>query len=152
MKAYIMTKKEIDLVISGITLLSVEEYLQCRNIVPITHCWWWLRSPGLSSSYVADVSIDGSVSYYGYSVYIGYGAVRPGLVFNSKSSNLQIGDKIELANYTWTVINNDMMLCDESIGNTCFRKDWRAYDANDYEKSDIKVWLENWLENKIREE
>ena len=56
----------------------------------------------------------------------------------------------ELAGHTWTVIADDLVLCDDIVGYACFRKDHNAKDANDYEASDVKKWLENWaVENGI---
>ena len=48
-------------------------------------CWWWLRSPGYSSSYAAHVHADGSVRYYGYGVYYVDGCVRPALWIDLES-------------------------------------------------------------------
>ena len=45
-------------------------------------CWWWLRSPGFSSSSAAYVYFDGSVSSYGRNVSLVYDAVRPALWIN----------------------------------------------------------------------
>ncbi len=42
-------------------------------------CWWWLRSPGLLSSFAANVSSVGSVNSYGNSVDFVNRAVRPAL-------------------------------------------------------------------------
>ncbi len=43
------------------------------------NCWWWLRSPGSSSNYAANVYFDGSVINRGDGVYSGINAVRPAL-------------------------------------------------------------------------
>lgn len=53
-----------------------------------------------------------------------------------------------LAGYTWTVISDKYILCDRIVEKTPFRQDWEAPDANVYEKSDIKRWLENWAQEK----
>ena len=142
----IITEKEIDIDIEDITLLSIEEYEACKDIIPPIYCSWWLRSQSRDNYSASYVSSDGSVDYFGCYVDKDDNAVRPVLIY--KSSNLQNGDKIKFADYRWTVISENMMLCDEVIGHTCFRNDWLADDSNDYEKSDIKVWLEDWLEKK----
>ena len=46
------------------------------------NCWWWLRSPGLSSDYAAFVRNSGSVDDIGHGVSYGYNAVRPALWIN----------------------------------------------------------------------
>ena len=145
----ITTTEPIELEITEIALLSKEEYEKAKENIPMLPCWWWLRSPGGRSINAAYVDIDGWVYDHGYYVDIDDYAVRPALkTRNLESTNLQIGDKVQLAGYTWTVISDGIILCDEAVGNTCFRKDWKAPDANVYEASDIKKWLENWAKEK----
>ena len=45
-------------------------------------CWWWLRSPGLTQNYAANVNNDGSVYSYGNLVFNDDVAVRPALWIN----------------------------------------------------------------------
>ena len=140
----ITTTQEFDIKITGITLLSKEEYEENRDIIPAVN-WWWLRSPGGNQSLAALVRSGGSLN--SSRVHYDYGYVRPALyVWNPQSSNLKRGDNFELAGYTWTMLSNDLALCDETVGQTCFRRDWRAEDANVYDKSDIKQWLHDWAE------
>lgn len=136
--------------VTGITLLSVEEYKKAKVYIASIGGWWWLRSPGGSSNYAADVGPAGDVDIYGDNVLYGNTCVRPALeVTNLKSFNLNPKDRIiDLAGYDWTVISDTMVLCDESIGYHCFREDWKAPDANDYEKSDVKRFLESWAAEK----
>ena len=139
-----VTKEEADLDIAEVTLLSKKEYRAAKDVIPKRDDWWWLRSP-----YSHDVSFAVFVRDTGRlddcivddeSV-----GVSPALrIRNLRSSNLSRGDKFELAGHTWTVISDDMALCDEFVGFTCFRKDRDAEDANVYEASDVKKWLENW--------
>ena len=140
----IKNTKEIDLQIEEITLLSKEEYLAAKDIIPARHDWWWLRSPyRYDTNYAGVVRSIGNFNYD--PVVDGSDGVSPALkIRDLKSSNLEVGDQIILAGYTWTVISDDYILCDSIVGKTCFRKDWKAPDANVYEKSDIKKWLEAW--------
>lgn len=140
----ITTAQEFGIKITGITLLSKEEYEENRDIIPAVN-WWWLRSPGSIQDDAAYVCCYGSL--YNYNVNYGSGCVRPALyVWNPQSSDLNRGDKFELAGYSWTMLSNDLALCNETVGQTCFRRDWRAEDANVYDKSDIKQWLHDWAE------
>lgn len=50
-----------------------------------------------------------------------------------------------MAGHGWTFITNELVLCNEIVGFGCFREDEQAEDANDFEKSDIKIWLRNWV-------
>lgn len=140
----ITTTQEQDLKITGITLLSIEEYEKYKeNICAVKTWYWWLRSPGYDENYTAVVRGSGLVSHYGSSVDITYG-VRPALIINLESSNLQISDKFKVKGYTWTVISDTLAICDEIIGEESFRDNLRAPDANDYEASDVKKYIEEW--------
>lgn len=128
--------------IADVTLLSAEEASQVSKDVLCANYYWWLRSPGSFDNSAACVYGDGFVDYYGYYVDGKYG-VRPALRINNlKSANL--GDKIRVAGEMWTVISDDMALCDRIIGRAKFRIDFEAADANKYEASDIKQWLNSW--------
>ena len=48
----------------------------------IGNCWWWLRSPGVTSYHAADVDYDGSIYVHGDFVNNTYGAVRPAIWIN----------------------------------------------------------------------
>lgn len=130
----------------GITLLSVEEYMAAKaHIMPING-WWWLRSPGDISRRAASVFAYGGVSTYGGRVDDPGSVVRPALLIqNLNFFKLKPGDRIlNYAKHGWTVISDTMALCDDGIGKHCFHEDWEAQDANDYEKSDVKRFLESW--------
>ena len=146
----INTTQQTEIDINDITLLSIEEYEQTKEIVPLVIQYWWLRSPGTYDNNVAVVLIGGSVNYFGLFVPDSYG-VRPALILNMQSSNLQIKDKFIFADYTWTVIGENLALCDSVVGTTYFRKDWEAEDSSEYETSDIKKWLEDWLKERVEE-
>lgn len=145
----VITHEPMDITIDEITLLSVEEYERCKEHIPAVNDWWWLRSPGYYGYYAAYVTIDGSVLNLNWVNYDNV-SVRPVVVLrlNHKYANLQIGDKLDFAGHVWTMIADNMALCDEGVGYTCFRADWQAPDANDYEKSDVKKWLERWAKEK----
>lgn len=139
----IVSTEEIDIAINEVTLLSETEYLECKpHIKPISG-WRWLRSPGHIQLHAALVFGDGSLGNIG--VYNDFGCVRPALrISNLESSNLKIDDKFELDGKTWTVISNELALCDSWVKQMAFRPDWQAPDANQYEKSDVKKWLDEY--------
>ena len=139
----IKTTEPIDIEIKGITLLSIEEYERYHDLIPLHASYWWLRSP-----YSYDSDCAGFVDDYGIidHRYVGDSGVgvSPALICNLKSLNLKPRDIINFTGYIWTVISDKYIQCDDIIGETAFREDWKATDANDYEKSDVKKWLENW--------
>ena len=66
------------------------DYAKCQGLYVSSSyggtSWWWLRSPGNSSS-AAGVSNDGWANYI-YSVYYTYKGIVPAFKFNLKESNL----------------------------------------------------------------
>lgn len=136
--------QEIDVDVIGITLLSVEEARKVDENIRYIDEYWWLRSPGFDDFLAAVVGGDGYVYDFGSNAGNKYG-LRPALkISNMESSNLGVGDKFTLADEQWIVISENTALCRRVVGKTEFRKDWKKPDANDYEKSDIKAWLEKW--------
>ena len=142
----IITKEQINIDIKDIALLSIEEYEKCKDIIPKIKEYWWLRTPSYNSTgHVGYIDPNGNMNYKGgFSVFDQIG-VRPILITNKNFSKNNLGNKIYFINYKWTIINSNILLWDDIIAQTYFHSDWLANDANDYETSDIKKWLENWL-------
>ncbi len=87
------------------------------------------------------------MDFAGSDVYHDHG-VRPVLLIsNLRSLNLKEGDKVEWGDYTWTIISDQYALCDKCIAWLPFREDLEAKDANVYEKSDVKKYLDQWYED-----
>ncbi len=144
----VISTVETNIEIIEVTLLSIEEYEACKDRVPKVGDWWWLRSPCSIGNYAVYVNTDGSI-YYASFLGNHLSTIRPALrIRNPKSASHQIMDKFNLAGYTWTVVSEDMALCDNIIGRTFFREDWKATDASVYEASDIKKWLDRWVKKK----
>ena len=141
----IIKTEPINIEIGKITLLSIKEYREAEKNIECVNNNWWLRSPGTYDGDAAFVDgEDGDVGEDGDDVLEEFG-VRPALnISNLQSLNLKVGNKIKLADHNWTVISDELALCDEIIGGSAFREDWEEDDANEYEQSDIKKWLENW--------
>lgn len=133
-----------------ITLLSTEEYESARKFIPRlrTGKRWWLRTPSEFYKRVITVYPDwlynGDIDYLGTEV-ICYSDVRPALKFrDTDSASLQIGDKILFAGYIWTIIADNIALCDDIIASCKFNSEER-YNDNDFDRSEIKQFLINWL-------
>lgn len=148
----IITSTELlNLDINDITLLSKEEYKTYRDRIPKTSESWWLRSPGRDDILAACV-YGGAGGVYASGVRVDYTlGVRPALKIGGlSSSEIEIGDRFRWSGYTWTIISDKLAQCEDIIGNYPFRKDWRAEDANVYESSDIKKFVEDWFEEQIK--
>lgn len=126
-----------------INLLSAEEYEKYKDKIPHINCWWWLRSPGINSSIAAGVHYDGSVFYHGGSVYSAVGAaVRPVLRI-SDGRKYKIGERVMYYNFPWIIIDKNLAIAEVPIA-------FHRFDekSNDYENSEIKKFLNNWLERR----
>lgn len=137
----------VDLDIKEVTLLSVEEAVEYltprqRNLGVA----WWLR-PGASeppSRYTSScMSSDGDPEFSEiYNCGVG---VSPALkIDNLKDLGLLEGDKFMAGGELWTIISDDLAWCARIIRNECFRVDYQAPDAQSWEKSDVKTYLNNW--------
>lgn len=141
-----------DLEIVGATLLTIKETEKLQMRLRQYNNWWWLRSPDDDRSGVAHVHRDGSVYKYGYYVVNAYDAVRPALeIKNLESSAFDVGDVFIFGGKRFEVINSKTAFCLEDIGTCAFREDWRAEDANNYETSDVKKFVDDWFEKAKQE-
>ena len=131
--------------IQSATLLSVEEYEKYRKMIPPVKEDWWLRSQGYYDTSAAFVhGVNGLVLSCGDLVLRRFG-VRPALrILNPES--LMPGDKFAFGGQTFTYLGEGLAICDDIVKKCAFRKDWGALDANNYEKSDVKAYVENWFE------
>ena len=131
--------------ITGATLLSVEEAKQLNGDMLKASDNWWLRSPGDIARIAAFVyGVDGHVNVYGLYVTYAFG-VRPALeITNLESSIYQIGDTLSFGDHSFTIISEKYALCDEIIEKRPFCNDYKK--GNDYETSDIKVFVDNWFD------
>ena len=120
-----------------ITLLTAEEYEQYKDRIPLVKDWWWLRSPGYSSSYAAFVYFDGSVDYYGDFVYSSFDAIRPAL--KSDILNLHIGESFIALGNRWVMIDDGVAISQDVITHRRF-----DLESNDWETSELKSWLTEW--------
>lgn len=132
--------------ITGATLLSAKEAKNLNKEILKADENWWLRSCGHRDGLAACVFGDrGYADYFGYLVNYSYG-VRPALeISNLESSNLKIGDTITFGEHDFTIISDKYALCNEIVDKRVFREDYVAEDANDYEASDIKKFVDDWF-------
>lgn len=138
--------------LTGATLLTLEEVKTLPEETLAIGRWWWLRSPGSSSCSAACVGSDSSVYCNGDYVYYDR-AVRPALTINNlEFSSLRIRDVFQFADKEFEIISDTKALCTENVGKCTFREDWRAEDANNYETSDVKTFVDDWYHHALDEE
>lgn len=133
------SKKNNDIDVLEVTLLSVEEAGELPKEMLKSDHSWWLRSPGYLAFEVALVDGDcGDVIDDGGLVDEELG-VRPALKLNLKS--LKRGISFFYKGYEWEMISDDTALCKSIVGKCAFNVDG---NNNEYESSDIKQWLNDW--------
>ena len=129
------------------TLLSKEEATSFLTQKEREYsAWWWLRSP--YDSYYATVVDSGGWAYnFYYVTYTIRGIVRPALIINLESSDLKIGDIFEFGGKEFKILSPTIAwMHKDDIGRCAFRTDWKADNANDYESSDVKKFVDEWFE------
>lgn len=135
--------------IAGATLLTIEEAEKLPKKTRAIGEWWWLRSPGDYRRRVVTVCSDGFVYYDEICADI-VCDVRPALVvLNPESVEFNIGDRFRFGENEFEIISEDRALCTESIGKCAFREEQKARDANRYETSDVKKFVDKWYQNVI---
>ena len=131
--------------ITGATLLSVEEAKQLDEKILKAPDVWWLRSRGDDDVSAACVNACGYVYDSGYDVRQCFG-VRPALkLSNLEGSGLQIGGRFTFGDYNFTVISDKYALCNKIVWRSIFREKGEAKDANSYEVSDVKKYVDDWF-------
>lgn len=144
--------KEADLVITEANLLTVDEAKQLPERLIKYNLYWWLRSPSYGPNYAATVGNISPVYNTDALVNIINNAVRPVLtISNLESLGLKIGDIFEFGGKQFEIISRHRAFCLTDIGKCAFRKDKRAPDAKDYEKSDVKKFIDEWFKKSIEE-
>lgn len=133
--------------IKEVTLLSAEEYEAYKEYIKPISNWWWLRTPAQYSFGALVVFPISGVDRSGLDVYTGDVSVRPALRVNLESK-LKTGEKVEIAGHAWTAISTELLLCDQEIGKYSFRWNRSVDDANNFQNSDIRKYLNTWAHEK----
>lgn len=157
----ITNTQQMDIEILEVTLLSTEEYKANKNLIPALSDAWWLRSAHVFKP-ITDLTKNGDkvvqvvirepeTDNMSMDIVNSHNAIQTNPVHyvNCIRPVLKVkesiyGMKFNILGYTWTGLNNGLILCDGSVMEMVFRKDWRAEDCNQYDKSDVKVWLDRW--------
>lgn len=132
--------------IYGITLLTAGEAYKVPQTIRACKAGWWLQSP---SDYdfisIMFVFQNGMISRYGDVIDIER-HVRPALIIPElEDLNLEkYKDSVTIFDREWIYIGNGMVLAEKPIFESIFDK-----NSNNYESSQIKQKLEDWLETQI---
>ena len=127
-----------------VTLLSKEEYLKNKEFIPLLKDAWWLCSQGPYDSRAMYVD-GGSGDIYDFGSHVRrILGMRPALKIQD-CHNLVPGDKIRISGYVFTILHENLAICD-----TCICRSIFDYESNNFETSYIRSYLYNWAkENNI---
>lgn len=132
--------------IESIYLLSIQQAERLPRYILAIGDSWWLRTPGTFCG-TAEVDENSNVNYFGLKVDYNWCGVRPALtVKNLDSLNYEIGETVKVLGLTAQYIGDNSVLLCESIAKHRFDS-----KSNDYETSEIKQFIEEWLETKKNE-
>lgn len=129
--------------IESIYLLSIQQAERLPKYILAIGDSWWLRSPGTFCGAV-EVDENGNVNYFGLKVDYNRGGVRPALkIKNLDLLNLEIGETVKVFGLLAQCIGDNSVLLCESITNHRFDS-----KSNDYETSEVKRFIEEWLKER----
>lgn len=113
---------------------------------------WWLRTQGNWVNYAQCVFRIGQIDKDGTFVSFQNICVRPALKINITDPCVSKGDTFRFGGYEFKIINSELAwMYKDDIGPYLFRYDSGADDANDYEVSDVKKYIEEWLKKTVLE-
>lgn len=133
------------MIIKEISILSRVEAECYSSIIPKSDVAWRLKTPSIYDNYTYCVNCDNEIWEYNV---IGPIGIRPSLKIKFDNVPAE-SSQVELFGFTWTVISNyakeTLLLCDDVV-------EHRRYDAyrNDWNSSELKSWLEEWLTTQER--
>ena len=136
---------KLDIVVGypeSLELLSIEEARELPKSAMRYEASWWLRSPGYISYKAAYTNLGGGIVDVGNNVFYGSRAVCPSLkISNPKPSNLELYKKYNVNNeFIGVYIGDNKFLYKGEVIRHRFDE-----KSNNYETSEIKQFLNNWL-------
>lgn len=130
--------------IDEIFLLSADEYKKYADIIPIVETFWWLRGAGWHDDEAILVRRGGTIDDIGGYVNATFRGVRPALTIEDcVFANLRIGERYVKYDFPWIKIDNNLAIAEVPIGFNKFDS-----ESNDYEKSEVRQYLLNWLKSR----
>ena len=135
--------------IKSISLLSLDEFRLYESFIPKVDDSWFLKDPGDNPYFVCEIDEKSKIhtTCYHSCQLVG---TRPALILKrsfyeaidiENINMFKAGAKINVGNYKFTILNVDenniLALCDEIIGHRRFDP-----DTNEWNKSELKRWLE----------
>ena len=144
-------KHEISIKLKDVTIPSGEEIERWTSRIPSENKWYWLRSADKEQGIAGIAGKNNKINAYGDDVDNKNG-VRPLLLFDTEDCDLISGAKITKNEVVYTVISSGVMIADKIVGTTHFNSTKDSDVSNDYSKSDVKKWLDDWAKSEFGED
>ena len=127
------------MLIKGISLLSEKEFRKHTDILTNQVNSWWVKPENnwKDTEFMPAMSSDGHTYDYPVTNLLG---VVPVLFCDLSECNR--GSKVKFADHIWTVISNNMMVCDEAICRHVYSEE---DDEAGFDNSSVKRYLDTWL-------
>ncbi len=120
-----------------LTLLSEEEFLKYRDLIPPIWNWWWLKTPAQTYLNFAEYVTQRNDVFYDGAYVINYYGVRPAL--KSREIQMEPGEHFSALGNEWIVLDAGVAISEREIGRMKFDE-----RTNLWERSELKRWLEEW--------
>ena len=133
-QAYFYKKEQATLDIFDVALLSTDEIKKYKDNLPLSCEWFWLRCPGGCGPYGAYFSLSGIREIRCCPENCRF-AVCPVLhISNLKALSIQEGDILDFKSHKWTVISENLAICNDNIG--------YSY----YDEETLANYIDDWIE------
>ena len=145
-----------DLKITSARLLRVDEHETYSGQI-MTEGTWWVDSTtgGHIAQVAAGIGLAAATSLkqivgtpYSFMGYVCPAVVLENNFALSKGTKLCPGDRFFLEDYSFTVLNDNIAICDTVIGRSQYSAS--GFDG-DYSKSDVKTYIDKWFERLDKE-
>lgn len=128
-------------------LISYSEFKEHEKIIPPIDTRWWLCDSDRKDHGACCVYTINSTNYIAYYFYRDDVGVRPAITISNPEQVYKYGSTITVCNYDWTVLRSDENEC-YALCTTVIGKHRIDPVTNIYEKSEIKLWIEDFFKNK----
>lgn len=146
-----MIPEELKVKVTGVTVISLEEWNAYQDKIPVFRDWFWTRTPKGIHGYFEDhiefvepliyvVKDDKTIiscDACGDDIFF-----RPVLLLDSH--NLKYGDKLVYNNMSYTVITPEWAICDWSNIELVWSEEDNLEDAVNWNKSDLRQFCDKY--------
>lgn len=135
MRITVTLRRTTDISLIELTLLSAEEYGEYKRRIGVVKEKWWLKNGQAVCS-----SAEGGTCLCDIPANTRGVHIRPVIKFHSYTIN--VDDKFEMLGHVWTVISDDIAICNDVFCEMPFDEGAHGC-AYKYNGSDVEIYLNN---------